>query len=228
VGTRERRTDRGAERGRRLIREVGHELRVERRKLALSAAAVAQAAQCSPSLVTRVERAEVAGVSVDLLARVAAVLGLDLSVKLFPGGPAIRDRGQLSLAAAFRSHLHPSLGWTTEVPLPIVGDRRAWDGMVSGRGWRYGVEFESAPSDAQAITRRLQIKERDGGVDGALLVVPDTHRARDFVRMLAPLAGDTFPVASRDALARLRSGEDPGGSALVIVRRPSRRATAGA
>ena len=223
MATRERRTDQGAERARRLIREIGAELRIERRRLGLSAAEVAKLVGVSASMLTRVERALVPGVSVDLLARAAAVLGLDLTMKLFPGGSPLRDAAQLPLAAAFRSHLHPVLRWAAEVPFPITGDRRAWDGMVSGALWRYGVEFESAPNDGQAIVRRARIKQRDGGVDGVLLVVPDTHRARAFVRTLAPLAGDMFPVASRDALARLRRGEDPGGSSIVIVRHASTR-----
>jgi transcriptional regulator with XRE-family HTH domain len=218
VPTRERRVDRGAELGRRLLREVGAELRTERRRLALSAARVAATVGCSTSMLTRVERALVPGVSLVLLAEIAAVLGLDLSLKLFPGAPGLRDVPQLSLVGPFRALLHSTLRWSTEVPFPTLGDRRAWDGMVSGPGWRYGVEFESAPSDAQAITRRIQIKQRDGGVDGVLVVVPDTHRAREFVRVLAATAGATFPVPSRDALARLRRGDDPGGSAIVVVR----------
>ena len=193
----------------------------------MSADAVGRAVGCSGSFVRRVERALVRGVSVILLARLAAVSGLDLSVRLYPGGEAIRDAPQLGLAEAFRPNLHADLRWASEVPLPIPGDRRAWDGMVSGTGWRYGVEFESAPTDAQAVTRRCQLKKRDGGVDGVLLVVPDTHRARAFVRQMAVVAGDTFPVASRDALARLRKGLDPSGSAIVIVRRRDRDRTTG-
>jgi hypothetical protein len=191
----------------------------------MSADDVAKGVGVSASLVTRSERALIPGVSVDLLARMAAVVGLDLTMKLFPGGVPLRDTAQLPLAVAFRTHVHPVLRWATEVPFPIQGDRRAWDGMVSGPAWRYGVEFESAPTDGQAIVRRLKIKQRDGGVDGVLLVVPDTHRARAFVEALAPLVGDTFPVASRDALARLRRGQDPGGSSIVIVRHPSTRGT---
>lgn len=220
VPTRERPADRGAELGRRLVREIGRELRITRRSLGLSAAVVARAVGCSTSLVTRVERGLVPGVSVVLLARIGAVVGLDLSVKLFQGAPGLRDTPQLQGLVAFRGLLHPSLRWATEVVFPIPGDRRAWDSVVSGTGWRYGVDFESAPTDAQAHTRRLQIKRRDGGVDGVLLVVPDTHRAREFVRVMAATAGETFPVASRDALARLRRGENPGGSAIVIIRRP--------
>lgn len=218
MATRERQRDRGSALGLRLIREIGRELRVARRSLGLSADAVGGAVGCSGTSITRIERALVSGVSVLLLARIGAVLGLDLSVRLFPGGEAMRDSSQLRLLGLFRAILHATLRWATEVPFPIKGDRRAWDAMVAGPTWRYGVEIESAPSDAQATTRRVELKRRDGAVDGVLLVVPDTRRAREFVRLMSAVAGDTFPVASRDALARLRRGEDPGGSAIVIVR----------
>ena len=38
------------------------------------------------------------------------------------------------------------------------------------------------------------LKHRDGGVDGVLLVVRDTHRTRAFLRELKNVAGSTFPV----------------------------------
>jgi hypothetical protein len=219
VPARERAVDRGSDLADRLIRQIGRELRETRRSLGLSADDVGRAANCSGSFVRRVERAEIQSVSVLALARFGAILGLDLSLRLFPGGQPLRDRSQLAMIPPFRAHLHPSLGWSSEVPFPIPGDRRAWDGMVKGPGWRYGVEFESAPGDAQSLTRRCQIKQRDGHVDGVLLVVPDTQRARAFVQTMSAVAGDTFPVASRDALSRLRRGQDPGGSAIVIVRK---------
>jgi hypothetical protein len=201
-----RRTDRGGERGRRLILEVGQELRTARRTLGLSAARVAATVGCSTSLLTLVERGLVPGVSVVLLARIVAVVVPDRSVRRFPGPPGLRDAPQLQLVGPLPALLHATLRWSTEVPFPIVGDRRAWDGMVSGPGWRYGVEFESAPSDAQAITRRSGIKQFDVGVDGLSIVVPATHRGRDFARVIAATARETFPVAPRDALARLRRG----------------------
>jgi transcriptional regulator with XRE-family HTH domain len=228
VPTRERAVDRGSDLADRLIRQIGRELREARRSLGLSADDVGRAANCSGSFVRRVERAEIPSVSVLALSRFGAILGLDLSMRFFPGGQPLRDRSQLALIPLFRSHLHASLRWASEVPFPIPGDRRAWDGMVSGPDWRYGVEFESAPSDAQAITRRCQLKVRDGQVDGVLLVVPDTQRGRAFVQTMSAVAGDTFPVASRDALSRLRRGQDPGGSAIIIVRRRDSNRASGA
>ncbi|MBM4408842.1 MAG: hypothetical protein FJ038_09675 [Chloroflexi bacterium] len=161
--------------------------------------------------------------STTLLARVGAVLGLELSARYFPTGSPVRDRAHLRLLAAFQARLSPTLRWQTEVPLPIERDLRRWDGMVSGRTWRYGVEIETAPRDWQALTGRLALKQRDGGVAGVILVLPETHRVREFLRAAAPVAGSSFPIPARLALARLAlarlaRGEDPGGNAIAVLR----------
>src|SRR6185436_18969231 len=94
---------------------------------------------CSAASVSRLERGLMADVSLDLLARVAAIAGLDLSVRAFPGGHPLRDAAHVALLTAFRARLNARLRWSTEVPLPHPGDQRRWDGMVSDRLWRYGI-----------------------------------------------------------------------------------------
>jgi hypothetical protein len=154
-----------------------------------------------------------------LLARTCAVVGMDLSVKAFPGGEPIRDVAHLAILRELRARLHRSLDWATEVPLPVAGDQRAWDGLIRGSGWRYGVEVETAPTDGQATLRRLALKVRDGQVDGVLLVLRDTRRTRDFVRELDGVAGSAFPVAGVRALELLEAGVDPGGSSIIVLPR---------
>jgi len=83
--------------------------------------------------------------------------------------------------------------------------------------WCYGVEAETLPRDAQAIHRRNQLKLRDGRLDGVLLVLPDTRRARDFVRQALPELRDAYPVPGERALGLLRAGVDPGGSSIILV-----------
>src|SRR5262245_36496428 len=99
------------------------------------------------------------------LFRFAAVVGLDLTLRAYPGPAAIRDASQVAMLSDFAGPLHPTVRWAVEVPLPIAGDQRAWDGFVAGVGWRYGVEAESLPRDGQALIRRLALKARDGDVD---------------------------------------------------------------
>lgn len=154
-----------------------------------------------------------------LLARTCAVVGLDLSLKTYPGGQPIRDAPQLALLRAFRTLMHPSLDWAAEVPLPGSGDQRAWDGFLRGREWKYGVEAETSPNDGQATVRRLTLKVRDGGVDGVMLVLPDTLRTRTFLREIDDIVGSTFPVPGSRALELLAVGADPGGSAIIVLPR---------
>lgn len=151
------------------------------------------------------------------LCQYAAIVGLDLSIRTFAGGEPIRDAGQARLAARFQALLHRTLGWRSEVPLPRPGDPRAWDGMITGSDWRCGVEFESAPRDDQALARRLELKQRDGMVDGVILVLPRTRRTRESLAAAAPVLGPNFPVPGPRALELLRAGGRPGGTAIVIV-----------
>jgi transcriptional regulator with XRE-family HTH domain len=219
VATKERPADRGTERGRRLVMELGREIRQARQDRGLSLADVGRAAGCSLSTVSRIERALDPGVSIVEVARLLAVVGLDLRARAYPGGQPVRDAVHAGLLERFRVRLHRSLGWAVEVPLPAPGDPRAWDGFVQGPGWRYGAEAETAPSDGQALGRRLQLKLRDGGVDGVLLIVPRTRRVRDFLKVAGSGFLDLFPVPGDRALELLAAGADPGGSAIIILPR---------
>ena len=146
-----------------------------------------------------------------------SVVGLELSAKAFPGGQPVRDAAHVRLLATFRSRLHRTIRWSSEVPLPRTGDRRAWDGMIAlGSEWRYGVEAETAPRDSQALLRRLNLKVRDGGVNGVILVLPGTRRVRLFLSAMDDLSA-TFPVDGRRALELLAAGINPGGSAIVVL-----------
>lgn len=79
------------------------------------------------------------------------------------------------------------------------------------------VECELNPIDGQALLRRLTLKQRDGMVDGVILLLPDTRQARLFRREFAQLLAEQFPVGSAEALRRLAAGLDPGGSAIVTL-----------
>lgn len=180
---------------------------------------MAEAAGLSVAQISRVERGLVPGVPVLVLARLSAVLGLELSVRTYPTGEPIRDAAQVLLVQDFRGWLHPVLAWRLEAGMPIAGDLRAWDGLVSGHGWRYGVDAETAPRDAQALVRRLEGKARDSGVDGVLLVLRDTVQSRRFLAAAGEYLAPMFPVAGKVALRALADGRDPGGSAIIVLPR---------
>ena len=217
--TRSRPVDRGSERGRRLRTSVGAEIRIARVNRDLTIGAVCDAVGVSASTGSRLERGLLEHVDIMLLARVCSVVGLDLSLKTYPGGQPIRDAVQMALLRRFSAALHPSLTWATEVPLPAVGDQRAWDGIVRGPDWSYGVEVETSPRDGQATLRRLALKTRDGQTDGVLLVLADTRQTRTFIREIAEAARSSFSITGPRALEFLGVGADPGGSALIILPR---------
>lgn len=228
MATSQRLFDRGTERAKTAMARIGRELREARRDRGLSVAAVARAAGISTSEMSRIERGESGRVPLVVLHRSAVVVGLELSSRLYPGTGPLRDAAHASLLADFHACVHRSLHWATEVPLPIAGDLRAWDGFVSGTGWRYGVEAETSPLDSQALNRRLQLKARDGQVDGVLLVLRDNRSGHVFVRDAAAELGPAFPRSGARALELLRAGVDPEGSAIIFVPRslPSSRPTA--
>lgn len=217
MATSQRVFDRGTDLARAALARLGRELRDARRDRGLSIAAAARTAGISSSELSRIERGESIRVPLITLHRCAAVVGLDLNSRLYPGAGPLRDGAHALLLADLRAQLHRSIRWATEVPLPIAGDLRAWDAFIAGESWRYGLEAETAPHDAQALNRRLQLKARDGGVDGLLLVLRDSQPSRRFVREAAIELGSSFPNSGIRAMELLRAGVDPGGSAIVFV-----------
>ena len=214
---REKPFDRGTRRGREFLAQVGRELRSARIDRGLTLAEVGAAVGNSAAECSRIERGLAPSVRLITLCQYAAIVGLDLSIRTFAGGEPIRDVGQAPLAARFQGLLHQSLGWRSEVALPRPGDPRAWDGMIIGSDWRYGVELESAPHDAQALARRIELKQRDGMVDGVILVLPATRRTREFLAAAAPVLAPNFPIPGPRALELLRAGVCPGGNAIVVI-----------
>jgi transcriptional regulator with XRE-family HTH domain len=219
MGTKTRHVDVGTARGLDAIARGGREIRLARTDRGLSLDDVGRATNLSASTVSRIERGLIRHVSVVDLARLHAVVGMELSVKSYPGGQPIRDIAHVSLLQVFRSGLHRSLTWSVEVPLPIPGDRRAWDAVVQGRGWRYGVEAETAPRDGQSLVRRLSLKQRDGDVNGVLLVLRPTTQTRRFIAELDEALRAAFPVDGRTAVELLAAGVDPGGNAVILIPR---------
>jgi transcriptional regulator with XRE-family HTH domain len=149
-------------------------------------------------------------------AAIGAAVGLDVRLRAYPAGDPIRDAGQQRLLERFRARVHPNLRWRTEVTLQIEGDLRAWDVVITGRGWTLPIEAETVIDDAQALERRLGRKQRDGGADHLLLLVADTRRNRQALAA-APAAFQEFSRDSRVVLRALGEGHNPGIGAIVIL-----------
>lgn len=212
--------DRAVDRGRRdaavHLQVVGRELREARLAAGLSQAKVGRAVGISHAGVSRLERALAPNVPLERIDTIAAVLGMRLSVRLFPAGLPLRDAGQLALLERLRARLGPGLEWRTEAPVPIAGDLRAWDAAISGPGWTMFVDAETRIRDVQALQRRAALKTRDTGTVRVMLLVADTRTNR---ALLASLSESLIPEAlpGRTILADLAAGRDPGGSGVVLL-----------
>jgi hypothetical protein len=156
-------------------------------------------------------------VALEDLIRLAAVVGLELSIRAYPTGSPVRDRAHAALLEKLRTRLHPDLRWRTEVPLPNAGDLRAWDAVVSDPAFRGAVEAETRARDGQELERRLALKQRDGGVDFLILLLADTRANRQFVRERRISLAAMFPVPGRVALDALEHARSPGGNSVVLL-----------
>lgn len=187
-----------------------------RREAGLSVREVARHLGVGHELVARIERADATAMSIDLVARMAPIVGLELAASLHPGTDPIRDRGHLALLERFRKRLRHYLRWRVEVPIPIAGDPRSADGLIEGDFGSVLVEAETHLADIQAIERKVGAKQRDLGADRAILLVADTRHNRRVIRDHPELTG-RFPINTRQCMAHLARGEDPGGDSLVIL-----------
>jgi transcriptional regulator with XRE-family HTH domain len=201
--------------------KLGEELRSARIGAGLSLRFVGGRAGLSATQVMRIERSLVPNVSYRQVARIGVVVGLDVRLRAYPGPDPIRDAPQAKVLGRLALRLDVRLKFRHEVPLPIAGDLRAWDGWISGfldpMDAGLPVDAETRLYDVQALLRRLALKARDAGVEHVLLVVADTKSNRQAVAAAADLLRATFPVSGRRALAALAAGRHPGGSALIFL-----------
>jgi len=214
--TRETPAQRGSHHARAIIRRLGDELRTARVDAGLSSRDAGRAAGLSHTQVIRIERGLAPRVDIDVLARLAAVLGLDLSLHVYPTGPPVRDKAHLALLGRFKARLHPSIRWRTEVPIPIPGDLRTADATAIAGAFDATVEAETRLGDVQATERKLHTKQRDLGTTRAILLVTDTRHNRAVIASVPDLRAQ-FPIGTRACLAALCRGDDPGGDCLVVL-----------
>ncbi len=181
---------------------------------------MALASGTSHARLWRFEHGTVASVSIAEVGAWCAVVGLDLALRTYPAGDAIRDRAQLALLERFRARLHPTLRWRVEVPLPMDRDLRAWDADVRGSNpapWRARIEAETRVTDTQSVERRLTLKLRDDPDGHVVLLLADTRTNRRVLATLKAAMRDTLPLDSRQLLRALARGVDPGGSGIVML-----------
>jgi len=217
--SREDPVDRAARRVRKQLVDVLDDIHTARIGAGLSQRSVAERAGISRSRFGRIETGVERGVPTDLLARITGALGLDLSVRVYPGGQRLRDGVQVRVLDRSRVRLGDRWAWQGEVTLNIPWDQRAWDmvGTHLETGLRVWVEAESRLRDSQALLRRLALKRRDASATRLILVLNDTAANREAVREAATSFAEAFPVTMRTAIPLLIDGKDPGGDVLMIL-----------
>lgn len=216
MGTFERARERGTRMGIATRRRVGDQSRIARIEAGLSQRALGDLVKLSHSTIGRMERGDVRRLTIERVAQVSAVLGLELRVTFFPAGSPVRDKGHLALIKRLRLRVSRSLRWRTEVPTPINGDLRAADVVIDRAEFGILVEAETRLSDVQALERRVRTKQRDMRLARVILLIADTRHNRSVLDAHPELA-EQFPVSTRVCMLALRDGRDPGGDAIVLI-----------
>ena len=187
-----RHRDGAARLARRQVVEIGDEFRERRQTLATSQGQAANAAGLSRTRYGLIERGSTS-VTVDELNRVAAVLGLAPSIRMYPDGVPIRDVGHATRLMRFLALAGPPLTHRVEVPLPVVEgrpERRAWDAVLFRGRERCTAELEMRLRDVQEVRRRIDLKRRDDPTEVFLLLVADTRLNRRVLAEFALLFAD--------------------------------------
>jgi transcriptional regulator with XRE-family HTH domain len=220
---RNRPVDVGLARGRDLTARFGRELRDERVAQGVSQRLLARRAGISQARVSAIERG-VRQLDVSLAARLAAGVGGELGMRLYPGvGIGLRDSGQLRTAQLIREAVPAGARVTLEAPIGVGHDLRAADMLIEGQREAVVIEVERALTDFQAQLRRAQLKrvalaERLARTVRLVIAVPDTPRNQRNVATYRDLIESALPVSSRRIWAALRSAEPVGGDGLLWVR----------
>ncbi len=189
-----------------------------------SQAAIAREASINQAYLSRIE-AGVAAPSVEVLMAIAAALGCDLSVRMFPGtGPRIRDRIQVAMSEALIASLHPRWRIQPEVPVyrPVRG---VIDVVLADASAHVAV-----PTELQSELRRVEqqirwsvqkadalaaMPELAGEHVSRLLVVRNTAAMRETVRAAARTLSPAYPAKVADVIASLTADRPWPGAAML-------------
>jgi transcriptional regulator with XRE-family HTH domain len=204
-------------RARRLMADLGSELREARIARGLRLMDVARASSTSVSHISRVERALTTDLSVLHLAGHAAVVGLKLHARLYPAGGGLRDSAQLDLLRRLRARIGDRWSWTLEAPLSIPGDLRAFDALLARPEATIAVEAITRLRDAQAQLRVAALKQRDGQVPRLVVLIRATDHNRAALASAADVLATSFPLGTRAILKCLSEGTDPGDNGIVLL-----------
>lgn len=217
MSTRTRSLDEARRTWRRTAQEIGDQLRTGRHVLGITQTQLGAGIGVSPSEISRRELGRSQRLTGQKLAMHAAGVGLKLSVKLFPVGGGIRDAAQSRYIAAFVARIGRMWKVTLEAPIPLAGDLRAVDVLLTSDQARIAVEVITRLADVQAQIRSVQLKARDIGATRLILVIAGTHANRNALASARAALLSSFDLDSRRMLADLAAGRDPGRDGIVML-----------
>ncbi len=216
-----------------LFRALATDIRHLREDAGVSQAALAREAGISQGLLSIVEAGKVRP-TVETLSAIAAALGADLSVRLYPNtGPAIRDRFQARMVEALLGTLHPR--WRPFVEVAVHRPVRGSIDVVLGdpkAGLLVATEIESDlrrleqeirwAMDKAAALANTELAAFAGAAVGApptisrLLVLRSTRSTRSIARTYERTLAAAYPARTVDILGALtgRQPDWPGGGIL--------------
>lgn len=212
----------GSRRARELRQRLAHDITAAREDAGLSQRRLARAAGIASSTLNELERGT-HDPSTEVLARVGEALGMDLSVRLYPGtGPLLRDHAQAAMNEALLRVLHgrwlPSLEvWVTrpvrgviDLVLEPAGSLEplvAVEAQSDLRRLEQQVRWAHAKSEALAGARERTVS--------SLLLLRSTRRTRALVTEHAATVAAAYPATAAAAFAALTSPEPWPGAALL-------------
>jgi hypothetical protein len=169
--------------------------------------------------VSRIEEGKLVALTIAQAIVVADAVGLDVSVKAYPGRRPTRYAGHTRKMTAFLAHVARPVRFATEVALPpreAARERRAWDAMLFAPDGDTGVELEMRLYDMQAQTRRLFLKWRDSGVERLLLLVDDSRTNRHALALFPEYLNGLPRIRTAMLYAALERGERPPSAYALI------------
>lgn len=213
-----------------VTRAIAGDVRRIRTDIAASQAAVAAAAGIDRAHLTRIESGT-AHPSLESLVAVAAAMGADVSVRLYPGrGPKLTDRHSArmievtlrELAPVWRPHLEVRVDRPVRGYVDVVFERRDTPLLVA-------TEYESmlprldqqirwASEKAAAVASSDLVAAGPPPEISRLLVVRSTERTRGLARAFESTLRAAYPAHTREAVDALRTGAPWPGPAIVWIR----------
>jgi transcriptional regulator with XRE-family HTH domain len=200
-----------------VLMTLGRELRIARYRAGLTQRAVGIAAGRSASWISLLESGKAPRVSVAELMVVASAVGLKVYVNAYPAGRRPLDAPQLRLLERFNARLHR--GWRREMEkvMPREGDLRAVDELITLGTCTCAIEAITRLASIEAHVRAARAKQRDLEASRLILLIARTGANRRVLADAGPSLSRDFPVLTRQAMAKLAAGQDPGGDCLVVL-----------